>query len=227
MKWSVKWPSGNVLFRHAFFLWSYMVLCGALQWPLNIRWRWCTPMCHWLRDITLSSNDANLQCIFDLNNLVNSNLIWIFDLNFSHTHLYYGIFGWTILVHSDFFSTLLLTNDLSLNHIKIVLHLHACKFCVIPCLSWKTRLASSRLRIWMGHWSMGMKGAGRGSIGHWWKGYSLEYQHYSSVWCRSFGQFVVSIKTKQFEFFTSKVIVDHHFGKREEALYFGWGPKIT
>ena len=31
-------------------------LCGALQWPLNIRWRWCTPMCHWLRHITLSSN---------------------------------------------------------------------------------------------------------------------------------------------------------------------------
>ena len=45
------------LSRHTFFLWPYMVSCGALQWPLNIRWCWCTPMCHWLRDITLSSDD--------------------------------------------------------------------------------------------------------------------------------------------------------------------------
>ena len=57
MKWSMKWPNGNVLSRHTFFLWPYMVSCGALQWPLNIRWCWCTTMCHWLRDITLSSND--------------------------------------------------------------------------------------------------------------------------------------------------------------------------
>ena len=26
------------------------------MWPLNIRWRSCTKMCHWLRGITLSSN---------------------------------------------------------------------------------------------------------------------------------------------------------------------------
>ena len=27
------------------FLWPYMVSCGALQWPINIRWCWCTPVC--------------------------------------------------------------------------------------------------------------------------------------------------------------------------------------
>ena len=54
MKWSMKWSNGNVLSRHTFF-WPYMVSCGTLQSPLNIRWRWCTPLCHWLRDITLSS----------------------------------------------------------------------------------------------------------------------------------------------------------------------------
>ena len=43
------------------FLWQYMVSCGALQWPWNIRWCWCTPMCHWLLDITLSSNDVCLS----------------------------------------------------------------------------------------------------------------------------------------------------------------------
>ena len=56
--WNEAWndPMGNVLSRHTFFLWPYMVLRWALQWPLNIRWCWCIPMCHWLRDITLSSN---------------------------------------------------------------------------------------------------------------------------------------------------------------------------
>ena len=54
MKWSMKWSNGNVLSRNTFF-WPYMVSCGTLQSPLNIRWRWCTPMCHWLRDNTLSS----------------------------------------------------------------------------------------------------------------------------------------------------------------------------
>ena len=66
MKWSMKWPNGNVLSRHTFYLWPYMVSCEAHQWSLNIRWRWCTPMCHWLHDITLSSN-ARLKKITDLN----------------------------------------------------------------------------------------------------------------------------------------------------------------
>ena len=60
MKWSMKWPNGNFLSRHTFFLWPYMVSCGALQWSLNIRWCWCTAMCHWLHDITLSSNAAEI-----------------------------------------------------------------------------------------------------------------------------------------------------------------------
>ena len=63
MKWSIKWPNGNVLSRHTFFLWPYMVSWGALQWPLNIRWRWCTRMCHWLCDINLSSNVQLLSLV--------------------------------------------------------------------------------------------------------------------------------------------------------------------
>ena len=34
MKWSMKWPNGNVLSRHT-FLWPYMLSGGALQWLLN------------------------------------------------------------------------------------------------------------------------------------------------------------------------------------------------
>ena len=55
MKWSMKWPKWKC-FVHTHLFWPYMVSCGARQWPLNIRWRWCIPMCHWLHDITLSSN---------------------------------------------------------------------------------------------------------------------------------------------------------------------------
>ena len=62
MKWSMKWPNGNILSRHT-FLWPYMPSCGALWWSLNIRWRGCTTLCHWLRDITLSSNDALKETI--------------------------------------------------------------------------------------------------------------------------------------------------------------------
>ena len=49
VKWSMDWPNGNVLFQ-TYLL--FMTIYGSL----NIRWRSCTPMCHWLRDITLSSN---------------------------------------------------------------------------------------------------------------------------------------------------------------------------
>ena len=80
MKWSMKWPNGNVLFRHSFFLWPYMVSCGALQWPLNIRWCWCISVCHWLRDITLFSNGQNFATLF---------------LNCKHQHGYL-LFTWSI-----------------------------------------------------------------------------------------------------------------------------------
>ena len=60
----MKRTNGNVLSRHTFFLWPYMVSCGALQWALNIR-RSCIPMCYWLRDITLSSNVATKIILWD------------------------------------------------------------------------------------------------------------------------------------------------------------------
>ena len=46
---------------------------------------------------------GNLQCIFHLNHLVNLNLIWTCN-RFCSTihHIYNGIFGWIIFVHSDF-----------------------------------------------------------------------------------------------------------------------------
>ena len=38
------------------------------------------------------------------------------------------------------------------------------------------------LRIWMEHWSMGMQGAGRGSMGQWFRGYA--YQQFEwGHWC--------------------------------------------
>ena len=40
-------------------LWSSSVKLKNCMGPLNIRRCWCTPMCHWLRDITLSSNGGN------------------------------------------------------------------------------------------------------------------------------------------------------------------------
>ena len=52
VKWSMKWPMEMFCSRHTFFLWPYV---RPHVRPLNIRWRWCTPMCHWLHDITLSS----------------------------------------------------------------------------------------------------------------------------------------------------------------------------
>ena len=59
VKWSMKWPYSiqwepieMFCFRHIFFLWSY----GVLWSSFNIRWRSCAPICHWLRDFTLSSN---------------------------------------------------------------------------------------------------------------------------------------------------------------------------
>ena len=54
VKWSMYWPNRNLLFQtHLLFITIY----GSL----NIRWCSCTPMCHWLRDITLSSNDVSCR----------------------------------------------------------------------------------------------------------------------------------------------------------------------
>ena len=72
----MKWPIGNVLSRHTFFFWPYMVSCGALQLPLNIRWCWCTPICHWLRDITLSRNVAENLSLEPTSHLGPSCLYW-------------------------------------------------------------------------------------------------------------------------------------------------------
>ena len=55
MKWpySIQWnPMEMFCWRHTSFLWPY------IYGSLNIRWQSCTPMCHWLRDITLSSNEV-------------------------------------------------------------------------------------------------------------------------------------------------------------------------
>ena len=48
--WNEAWIDPMEMFcsRHTFFMTRY----GSS----NIRWCSCTPMCHWLRDITLSSN---------------------------------------------------------------------------------------------------------------------------------------------------------------------------
>ena len=50
VKWSMNWPNGNALFQTHLLL---MTIYGSL----NVRWYSCTPMYHWLCDITLASND--------------------------------------------------------------------------------------------------------------------------------------------------------------------------
>ena len=86
---------------HTFFLWPYMVSCGALQWPLNIRWCWCTPTCHWLCDITLSSNGLDCQyhfgTIFATFNTVHLgetdvNENWTLKINWANTSTEFGKF---------------------------------------------------------------------------------------------------------------------------------------
>ena len=59
VKWSMKWPYSiqrdlieMFCSRHTFSLWPYMVIRSSVK----IRWCSCGPMCHWLRDTTLSSN---------------------------------------------------------------------------------------------------------------------------------------------------------------------------
>ena len=54
VKWGMNWPSGNVLLQtHLIF----MTIYGSL----NIRWLFCTSMCHWLCDITLTSNETETK----------------------------------------------------------------------------------------------------------------------------------------------------------------------
>ena len=55
----------------------YGLVC-TLQWPLNIGWPWCTPMCHWLRDITLSS--SAIIKLWNQNLLTSGNVIYIFPM---------------------------------------------------------------------------------------------------------------------------------------------------
>ena len=60
-----------------------------------------------------------LQCIFHLNHLVNSNLIWTCNEfcctihNIFHIYSWYEIFGWIFSIHSDFLLTPLKTDDFS------------------------------------------------------------------------------------------------------------------
>ena len=57
LPYSTQWdPIEMFCSRHTFFVTIY-----GLKWSsFNIRLRSCVPMCHWLRDITLSSNDVKL-----------------------------------------------------------------------------------------------------------------------------------------------------------------------
>ena len=88
----------------------------------------------------------NFAVIFHLNHLVNSNLIWTCNEQFIILPI--SIILWNIWLnfYSSLFSlTPLLLNDFSLS---LLLHLHACKLCVIQCLSWKTRLGIAYIDFW-------------------------------------------------------------------------------
>ena len=67
-----------------------------------------------------------LQCIFHLNHLVNSNLIWTCNEfcctihNIFHIYSWYEIFGWIFSIHSDFLLTPLKTDDFSKKNVYYI-----------------------------------------------------------------------------------------------------------
>ena len=77
---------------------------------------------------------------FNLNQLINSNLIWICNEvccplhHISHAHHIMAYLTELLLVHSNFSLTLLLTNYFSLNHTKLYYVFMKYKFCAIPLL---------------------------------------------------------------------------------------------
>ena len=52
------WKLWNEAWIYPMEMFQTHLLFMTIYGSLNIRWRPCTPMCHWLRDITLSSNDV-------------------------------------------------------------------------------------------------------------------------------------------------------------------------
>ena len=62
-----KWPNVNDAFSANITIrcddYPFGLPCGCLLSPLNIRWCWCTPMCHWLRDIKVISVIENQLCL--------------------------------------------------------------------------------------------------------------------------------------------------------------------